>query len=70
LAHLGVDHSSMHFLPLWSLMPTAQRIRELCLQVTEAHGPEFETALLELANALELYDQAQDWNGHNGAGAE
>ena len=51
-------------------MPTAQRIRELCLQVTEAHGPEFETALLELANALELYDQAQDWNGHNGAGAD
>jgi len=51
-------------------MPTSERIRELCIRATESQGPEFEAVLLELANALELYDQAQDRNGHNGAGAE
>jgi hypothetical protein len=58
------------FLPLRSLMPTAKRIRELCLQATETEGPEFETVLLELANALELYDQAEKENGNKAAAAE
>jgi len=52
-------------------MPTAERIRALCLQATEADGPDFEIVLLELANALELYDQAhEEKNGNKAAGVE
>lgn len=44
-------------------MLVVERIRELCLRVTEAEGQEFEIALLELANALELYDLTQNKDG-------
>ena len=51
-------------------MPTSERIRELCIRATESQGPEFEAVLLELANALELYDQAKEEDGDKTARAE
>jgi hypothetical protein len=39
---------------------TNERIRELCARVVKTRGAEFETAIVELANALELWQNNQN----------
>lgn len=66
LASVKIPAAGLAFLsnpPNAIYMLVVERIRELCLRVTEAEGQEFEIALLELANALELYDLTQNKDG-------
>jgi hypothetical protein len=45
-------------------VPTDQRIRELCARVVRAEqGEEFNTAILELANAIELRVRQDEHDG-------
>ncbi len=50
-------------------MATIKQIRELCAKVAESEGAEFEAAILELAQALELYAQDQQKSGNKSAKA-
>jgi hypothetical protein len=47
------------------------RIRELCARVVQSDGgPEFETAIMELANPLDIYLSIEDAKGWKSAGAK
>jgi len=37
-----------------------ERLRQLCTRVVRADGPEFQTAIMELANAITLWQSARD----------